>query len=56
MCHYEKKVKATTMRSLYVSLVSRPIVLMRTNVISLLNRVPERDCLTFLVIPRTKCK
>ena len=30
-----------------ISLVSRDIVLMRTNVIHLLNRVAEHDCLTF---------
>ena len=36
--------------------VSRHIVLMRTKVINLLNRVPERDSLTFLVLHRTKRK
>ena len=36
--------------------VSRHIVLMRTNVINLLNRVPEYDSLTFFVLHRTKCK
>ena len=36
--------------------VSRHIVLMRTNVINLLNRVPEHDSLTFFVLHRMKCK
>ena len=36
--------------------VSRDFVLMRTNVINLLNRVPDYDCPTFLVLHRTKCK
>ena len=36
--------------------VSRHIVLMHTNVINLLNRVPEHDSLTFFVLHRTKCK
>ena len=35
--------------------VSRDFVLMRTNVINLLNRVPDYDCPTFLVLHRTKC-
>ena len=35
--------------------VSSHIVLIRTNVINLLNRVPERDRLTFIVLHRTKC-
>ena len=39
-----------------VSPVSRHIVLMCTNVINLLNRVLERDSLTFFVLHRTKCK
>ena len=29
---------------------------MRTNVINLLNRVPEHDSLTFFVLHRTQCK
>ena len=37
------------------SLVSRDIVLMRTNVINLLNRAPEHDSLTFFVLHRMKC-
>ena len=36
--------------------VSRHIVLMRTYVINLLNRVPEHDSLTIFVLHRTKCK
>ena len=36
--------------------VSHDFVLMRTNVINLLNRVPDYDCPTFLVLHRTKCK
>ena len=36
--------------------ISRHIVLMRTNVINLLNPVPEHDSLTFFVLHRTKCK
>ena len=40
----------------YASLVSRNIVLIRTNVIDPLNRVPEHDCLTFFMLHRTKCK
>ena len=36
--------------------VSPHIVLMRTNVIHLLNRVSEHDFLTFFVQHRTKCK
>ena len=36
--------------------VSCDFVLMRTNVINLLNRVPDYDCPTFLVLHRTKCK
>ena len=39
-----------------VSPVSRHIVLMRTNIINLLNRVPEHDSLTFFVLHRTECK
>ena len=35
---------------------SRHIVLMRTNVIRLLNRVPEHDLTTFFVLHRTNCK
>ena len=38
------------------SLISCDIVLMLTNVINLLNRVPEHNCLTFFVLHRTKCK
>ena len=37
-------------------LVSHHIVLMRTNTINLLNRVPEHDSLTFFVLHRIKCK
>ena len=36
--------------------VSRDFVLMRTNVINLLNRVPDYDCPTFLVLHRMICK
>ena len=36
--------------------VSRHIVLMRTNVINLLHRVPEHDSLTFFAFHRTKCR
>ena len=36
--------------------VSLHIVLMRTNVIHLLNRVSEHDSLTVFVLHRTKCK
>ena len=36
--------------------VLRHIVLMRTNVINVLNRVPEHDSLTFFVLHRTQCK
>ena len=36
--------------------VSVHIVLMRTNVINLLTRVPEHDSLIFFVLYRTKCK
>ena len=41
---------------LSLSLLSCDIVLMCTNVINLLNHVPEHDCLTFLVLHKTKCK
>ena len=48
------------LRVAVASLVSRDIVLMRTNVIHLLNRVPEHDSLTFFRLSelpyRTKCK
>ena len=37
-------------------LVSRDIVLVRMNVINLLNRVPEQDSLTSFVLHGTKCK
>ena len=43
-------------RARHHSPVSRRIVLMRTDVIHLLNRVPEHDSLTFFVLHRTKCK
>ena len=43
-------------RTLLSSPVSRHIVLMRTNVIHILNRVPEHDSLTFFMLHRTKCK
>ena len=36
--------------------MSHHIVVMRTNVIHLLNRVPEHDSLTFFVLHRMKCK
>ena len=48
--------KMMSLRSLRSSPVSLHIVLMRTNVINLLNRVPEHDSLTFFVLHRTKCK
>ena len=38
------------------SLVSRHILLMRTNVMNLLNRVPEQDCQTFFMLHRMKYK
>ena len=40
----------------HCNVISHHIVLMRTNVIHLLNRVPEHDSLTLFVLHRTKCK
>ena len=50
---YGRNIQTSVRQCILDNAVSRHIVLIRTNIIHLLNRVPEHD---FFVIHRSKCK